>query len=473
MRKKPTYSIPAALFLLIVCTGTAVKAQSQTPESPIEIKITAKRFEFDPATITVPKGKPVRLLITSTDVQHGFSIKELGISRDIKANATTIVEFTPTRAGRFQFHCSVYCGTGHEDMSGELIVTDEQTTATGNMQVKFDDNAPGVAIVEANGEKLRIDTRTRTVARVDDTEASAATQPQTPQPEQTEHTHQPASEPYDYRLVNVPTPKRVLKGSVNLYFTHRFSEPLRPVSESGKDLLGLDSFAVSSFGLFYGVTDRLYVSAYRSPLCQRGLCRTIELGVGYHLLDERDRSPLALSTYASVEGDDNFGQNYTYNLQFMVARSVSKYVHLFFSPALHLNANGQRRFNPRPSDFFPPEPLASQFRLAKHGASFGFGVNARIRPSVALLFEYTPRVGFKLGQVVPIFAPGTGRIIGFHNESEAELGFGVEKDIGRHTFSLTFTNTQTTTTSRYNSSNLVLPPGRFIIGFNLYRRFLQ
>lgn len=473
MRQKPTYSIPAALFLLIVCTGTAVKAQSQTPESPIEIKITAKRFEFEPGTITVPTGKPVRLLITSTDVQHGFSIKELGISRDIKANATTIVEFTPTRAGIFQFHCSVYCGTGHEDMTGELIVTDEQTTATGNMQVKFDDNAPGVVIVEANGEKLRIDTRTKTVARVDDTEVSAATQTQTPQPEQTEHTHQPASEPYDYRLVNVPTPKRVLKGSVNLYFTHRFSEPLRPVSESGKDLLGLDSFAVSSFGLFYGVTDRLYVSAYRSPLCQRGLCRTIELGVGYHLLDERDRSPLALSTYASVEGDDNFGQNYTYNLQFMMARSVSKYIHLFFSPALHLNANGQRRFNPRPRDFFPQEPLASQFRLAKHGGSFGFGANARIRPSISLLFEYTPRVGFKLGRVVPIFAPGTGLITGFSNDSEAELGFGVEKDIGRHTFSLTFTNTQTTTTSRYNSSNLVLPPSRFSIGFNLYRRFLK
>jgi hypothetical protein len=237
--------------------------------------------------------------------------------------------------------------------------------------------------------------------------------------------------------------------------------------------LGLDSFAVSSFGVFYGVTDRLYISAYRSPICQRGLCRTIEVGVGYHLLDEGGRSPLTLSSYASVEGDDNFRENYTYNLQLMLARSVTKYVHVFFSPAVHLNANGQRRFNPRPQDFFPQEPLASQFKLAKHGGSFGFGANARIRPSTSLLFEYTPRVGFKLGQVVPVIAPGTASIIGFDNESEAEVGFGVEKDIGRHTFSLTFTNTQTTTTSRYNSSNLVLPPSRFTIGFNLYRRFLK
>jgi hypothetical protein len=203
------------------------------------------------------------------------------------------------------------------------------------------------------------------------------------------------------------------------------------------------------------------------------LCKTIEFGVGYHLLDEQGRSPVALSTYASVEGDDNFKKNYTYNLQVMVARSATKYVHLFFSPALHLNANGQRRFDPRPEDFFPPEPLANQFRQDKHGGSFGFGISARIRPTIALMFEYTPRVGFKLGQVVPVFAPGTGRISEFRNESEAGLGFGVEKHIGRHTFSLTFSNTQTTTTSRYNSSNLVLPPSRFAIGFNLYRRFLR
>ena len=93
-------------------------------------------------------------------------------------------------------------------------------------------------------------------------------------------------EPYDYHLVNVPTPKPIVKGSLNLFFTHRFSEPLRPIRDTADSLLGLDSFAVPSFGLTYGITDRLYISAYRSPLCQRGLCRTIEIGLGYHILDE-------------------------------------------------------------------------------------------------------------------------------------------------------------------------------------------
>ena len=467
MLKELTFAILFALFTLVICGGLAAKAPAQTPEPPIEIKITAKRFEFEPKTITVKKGKPVRLLITATDGEHGFAVEDLGINEKIKANATATVEFTPKRAGRFRFSCSVYCGVGHEDMTGELVVTDEQQG--GSVHVKFDDDAPGVVVVEANGERLRIDTRTKTVARMDNVEVAPETRPSQPDKAQNKPPEPP--EPYDYRLVNVPTPKRVLRGSVNLYFTHRFSQPLRPVSESARDLLGLDSFAVPSFGVFYGVTNKLYVSAYRSPICQRGLCRTIELGVGYHFLDERGSSPLALSTYASIEGDENFSRNYTYNLQLMLARSVTKYVHLFFSPALHVNANGQRRFDPKPQDFFPREPLADQFRQDKHGGSFGFGVNGRITRTVSLLFEYTPRVGFKLGQVVPIFA--AGRITGFRNESEAELGFGIEKDLGRHTFSLTFSNTQTTTTSRYNSSNLVLPPSRFIIGFNLYRRFLK
>src|SRR5207249_5087658 len=134
-------------------------------------------------------------------------------------------------------------------------------------------------------------------------------------------------EAYDYHLVNVPTPKRVVKGSLNLYFPHRFSQPIKPLKESAKQLLGLDSFSASSLGLFYGITNKLYVSAYRSPICQRGLCRTIEIGAGYHWLDETRHSPMALATYASIEGDNNFSRNFTYNLQAMMARSVTKYVH--------------------------------------------------------------------------------------------------------------------------------------------------
>ncbi|HKP13171.1 MAG TPA: DUF5777 family beta-barrel protein, partial [Blastocatellia bacterium] len=338
----------------------------------------------------------------------------------------------------------------------------------------FDENAAGVAYVEVNGRRIRIDTQAKTYAPVSEAEASKPAKPEQkaepPAAATKPRESSKASEPYDYHVVNIPTPKQVRRHSLNLYFTHRFAEPVRPVEDSAQDLLGLDSFSVSSFGLTYGITDRLYANVYRSPLCQPGLCKTIELGLGYHWLSEAGRSPLALSTYASVEGDNNFSERYTVNVQAMLARSVTKHVNLFFSPAVHLNANGSGRFNPRPG-FFPRE-VVDNFRLGKHSGSFGFGVNAGIRPTVSLLFEYTPRVGFKLGQTLPIFDEATGNLTGFDNDSEAEIGFGVEKRIGRHVFSLTFTNTQATTTSRYNSSNLALPPSKFAIGFNLYRRLL-
>ncbi|MFZ0062812.1 MAG: DUF5777 family beta-barrel protein [Pyrinomonadaceae bacterium] len=463
--------------LLATCLTTfgamVARGQTETSPRPVEIKLTARKFEFEPNVITVRKDQPVRLLITAADAEHGFEIEELGINKKLKPGAVTVVEFTPTRTGKFKFACSVMCGSGHDEMNGELIVTDAQA-GPGNLQVTFDETNASVVIVETGGERVRIDTQTKTVTKLPPVEPTTRETVATEAPQSTEleQKHVAADEPYDYRLVNVPTPKRVVKGSVNLYFTHRFAQPVRPLTRSDQDLFGLDSFAVSSFGLFYGITDRLYVSAYRSPICQPGLCKTVELGLGYHLLDERGRSPIALSAYASIEGDDNFRKFYTYNLQFMVARSIGKHLNFFFSPALHLNANANRRFDPKPTDFFPPEPLAEQFNQDKHAMSFGWGVNARIRPTISLMFEYTPRIGFKLGRVDPIFDPNF-RITGFESKSEAELGFGIAKDVGRHTFALTFSNTQTTTTSRYNSSNQVLQPSRFTIGFNLYRRFLR
>ena len=87
-----------------------------------EIPMTAKKFRFEPDAITVRKGERVRLLITSTDVNHGFAIPELDINSELKAGATTTVEFVAAKAGRFPFVCSVYCGSGHSVMKGMLVV---------------------------------------------------------------------------------------------------------------------------------------------------------------------------------------------------------------------------------------------------------------------------------------------------------------------------------------------------------------
>ena len=479
LQKRTLVGIAAPLVALFIC----VEANADQPTPPREITVAATAQELMPRIINVVRNERIRLSIVSDEVDHAISVRELNIEQHLRKGETKVLEFTPALAGRFAISCST-CGVDHPKTLGELIVV-ESTAEASKMKVTFDSTNRGVVIVESAGERLRIDTLNNVVERVPDvtavasatiaagtTDSSPAAQSPTNQSERTR-----TNEPYDYHVVNIPTPKAVRKHSLNMHFTHRFQEMITPFDDEdasqhfariSQNLLGLDSSSVSSFGVTYGITDRLYANVYRSPICQPGLCKTIELGLGYHLLDEGGRSPIALSVYSSVEGDYNFTERFTYNFQGMIGRSITRFVNVFFSPAAHVNTNGGNRFK----EFLSRQPLISELRLGRHTGSFGFGVNARIRPSTSLLFEYTPRVGFKLGQIVPDFDPTVGQLLGFKNESEAAIGFGVEKRIGRHVFALTFSNTQTTTTARYNSSNQALPPSKFSIGFNLFRRLL-
>jgi hypothetical protein len=347
-----------------------------------------------------------------------------------------------------------------------------------DIKVTFDDKDPSIMYVESNGERVRVNTVTKAIEQV----AAMAVTPETPsttaftktqdkdEPKEDFYAYETGDEPFDYRLINVPTPKKVPRGTWNMVFSHRFSQPLNPISESAKTLLGFDSMSLSSFGIMYGITDKLYLNAYRSPLCQKGLCRTIEVGLGYHITDQTEKSPVAFNVYASAEGNENFTKEYTYNFQAMISRHFGKRVYVFFAPAFHFNSNGQGRFDPRPEEYYPPATVANNFRLPRHGASFGMGTAVRITPNVAALFEFTPRTGFRLGRTEAQF-DADFNVIGFKNYSQPEMGVGVQYTIGKHSFTLTLTNTQTTTTSRYNSSNLVLSPKNLVIGFNLFRRW--
>ncbi len=458
--------------LLIVLMAAQSKASPMSdPSAQREIRVAMKKFEFSPKQITVRKGESVRLVVTSVNVDHGIAIEEFGIDQAVKAGQTKTIEFTAAREGKFRMFCSVFCGDGHPDMEGEVIVTGGSQDAS-SMQVKFEQSEPDVVYVSSGSETLKINTKTKQVVKVESSVATASPTDSTSTPARDEDSGSARpSQPYDYQVVNVPTPKRVPRGSLNILFTHRFRQPIKPLAESDDDLFGLDSSSVSSIGLSYGITDRLYARFYRSPIAQEGLFKTIELGFGYHLLDEAGRSPIALSGYASVEGDNNFKDDFTYNLQAMLSRSVTEYVTLFFSPAVHINSNKDgRRFLRHLQGAFSEDLLATLNDFDEHGASFGFGVNARIRPTTSLLFEYVPRTGFKLGSINAIIDEDTGEVISLENITEASLGFGIEKRLGRHSFSLTFSNTQATTTSRYNSSNLGRPLKRFSIGFNLFRR---
>jgi len=99
-----------------------VIVEASPSEEVKEFQITAKQFSFEPSTIEVNKGDKVRLIVTSTDVPHGFSIKEYGINERLDVNKPVTIEFTADKQGTFTAFCSVFCGSGHSNMKGKMVV---------------------------------------------------------------------------------------------------------------------------------------------------------------------------------------------------------------------------------------------------------------------------------------------------------------------------------------------------------------
>lgn len=69
---------------------------------------------YDPETITVEAGKPVRItadLTSLTGCFRTFLIPDLGIKKQFKAGDETL-EFTPTEKGTYTFRCSMGMGKG-------------------------------------------------------------------------------------------------------------------------------------------------------------------------------------------------------------------------------------------------------------------------------------------------------------------------------------------------------------------------
>jgi cytochrome c oxidase subunit 2 len=108
----------ASLFLLLRQAPVHAAAQ------PREITVTAKRFAYEPAEITVRKGEPVVLVLHTEDVAHGLKFADLGLTTEIEKGNAARLAFTPDRVGTFVGHCSHFCGSGHGSMTLTLKVTE-------------------------------------------------------------------------------------------------------------------------------------------------------------------------------------------------------------------------------------------------------------------------------------------------------------------------------------------------------------
>jgi len=88
------------------------------------IHITARKFEYSLRTLTLKKGVPVVIELTSLDRVHGFNLPDFGVRTDVIPGKVVRIRFTPDKAGEFVYFCDLFCGEGHELMSGAMTVKD-------------------------------------------------------------------------------------------------------------------------------------------------------------------------------------------------------------------------------------------------------------------------------------------------------------------------------------------------------------
>jgi cytochrome c oxidase subunit 2 len=121
---------------MIAFSGGLARA-AQEPAQLIEVS--AKKYEFAPAEIHVKKGTDVRLKVTATDRDHGIELDTFPQGSDKKGepglkfavekpsfklskDQAQTIEFMAIQPGTYEFKCSVFCGTGHRGMKGQIIV---------------------------------------------------------------------------------------------------------------------------------------------------------------------------------------------------------------------------------------------------------------------------------------------------------------------------------------------------------------
>lgn len=205
----------------------------------------------------------------------------------------------------------------------------------------------------------------------------------------------------DFTLVALPTTLRVPRHKSAFRVTHRFTRPLGDGSfgDLAGDLFGLDSGAQIGMEYRYGIMRGTQVGIHRTS------DRTIEFFSQHELKAQSSSFPFTIDALATVDGTNNFRDSYSPGLGAVISRTIGEHAAFYVQPVWVNNTNR----------------LPSEVVDDNDTVLIGIGTRLRIRPTVYLAIEGAPRVAG--------YDPGS-----------AQIGVGLEKRSGGHTFQLTFTN---------------------------------
>lgn len=231
----------------------------------------------------------------------------------------------------------------------------------------------------------------------------------------------------DFRLVNLPTTLLMPVRRFNFEMTHRFNGNFLNGSftEQLENLFGLDQGASIGLGLRYGLVRHVHVTVFRT-----NIERTIQFSGRWDWWQQSADRFVSLSVVSSVEGTDNFRDEYQPSIGVVVSRKFGDRLAVYASPMFVDNTSGGVS--------------------AENNTTFvGLGARVRFGQRAYLVGEVAPRLDG--------YTPG-----------DPSYGFAIEKRVGGHVFQLTFTNSPATTIGQIARGGF---PETLSLGFNLSRKF--
>jgi hypothetical protein len=259
----------------------------------------------------------------------------------------------------------------------------------------------------------------------------------------------PASAPTEreQNLINLPTTQPLRRHGSYFRLTHRFARDLRRGSfgQLAEDLFSLDNGAIIGLEYRFAPSSKLQTGIHRSMLF-----RTLQMSGRYDVWRQGGGVlPVSLSVVASIEGTNHMRDDHAPGLGLALSYGLGDRVMLYATPVHVWNTSVEGATGIEGHDH--ELPATSEGPAVEHSDDnlfVGLGGRLRLRPTVYVAGEYSPRGG--------------------HHPGRGAWGVAIEKHTGGHTFQLNFTNTFGTTygqTARGGDLHNVY------LGFNLVRRF--
>lgn len=110
--------------MLLTAGGVGLIRAEPRPAQAVSVEVTVKRFAFLPDRVEVTEGDLIALAVKSADGTHGIEIKKLKLKKEVpRGGSAVLLSFTAPAPGTYEITCSEYCGRGHDDMKGVLVVS--------------------------------------------------------------------------------------------------------------------------------------------------------------------------------------------------------------------------------------------------------------------------------------------------------------------------------------------------------------